>query len=220
MSIYSNLYDELLDEVEESNKIIWGEYSYSERKKIKEWNERLGVDDVLFSTVFRDKYFLSNLINVCPDESEQFKYAENTYKFLKGDADYDDNYVIFTRRAVPSPTPKPEAFWSSNQVIVLNGLKNEIPAGSAQRLYSVIMVTTLSRLKNHGLADHDGGGSDGEICIDPDKPFDDFLFTYKPEHELVDLREYQKNGGEKLEDILEQLKENAETRKFMQGFRM
>ena len=82
------------------------------------------------------------------------------------------------------------------------------------------MVTTLSRLKNHGLADHDGGGSDGEICIDPDKPFDDFLFTYKPEHELVDLREYQKNGGEKPEDILEQLKENAETRKFMQGFRM
>ncbi|MDE6292787.1 MAG: hypothetical protein K2L98_03815 [Bacilli bacterium] len=80
------------------------------------------------------------------------------------------------------------------------------------------MVTTLAKLKEHGLSYHDGGGSDGEICIDPDKPFSDFLFTYKPEHELADLREYQKNGGEKPEDVLEELSETAERRKAAQGF--
>ncbi len=220
MSIFSNLYENLLDELEEGNKVIWGEYNSDEQRKIDEWNRRIGVDNGLFSTVFRDKYFLSNLIDNCPDVEEQFKYAENTYKYCSGDNTFDDNYVIFTRRSVPSSKPKPEAFWTSEQVIVLNGLKNEIPVGSVQRLYSVIMVTTLAKLKDHGLSDHEGGGSDGEICIDPDKPFNDFLFTYKPEHEMAELREYQQNGGEELEEVLEGLRETAEMRKSAQGFKI
>lgn len=214
MSLFSNAFEYL----DLSNKEIWGEYTEDEKNKINDLNTQIGVDGALGNTVFRDKTFFENFLKYVTDDEEQFKYAENTYKYFINANSYDPNYVIFTRRSVPSKNPKPKAFWSSDHGIVLNGLKNELPVGSVDRLYSVIMVTSLAKLINHGIASHEGGKSDGEICIDPEKPFSDFLFLYKPNYELLQLAEYQKQGGKTLEEFLEELSFSAQNRKSAQGF--
>ena len=81
------------------------------------------------------------------------------------------------------------------------------------------MVTTLQKLNEYGVVTHQGGTSDGEICIRgvPFKP-EDFLFVYKPHMELGELSEYIQNGGMKNAKLVAKLKETAEERQKRYGF--
>lgn len=208
------IYDDLL-QVEKESMELWGIYSPLEKQIIEEWNNKIGEKDALNYTVFRDKEFLENFLDHFSQE-EGYLYALNTYKYFMKDKSFDPKYVIFTRRAVPSKEPKPEAFWTSEHRVALVGLKNEIP--KPQRYYTVIMVTTLDKLLNHGLAETFGGASDGEIVINPQIPFNDFLFLYKPKRENIELAEYINNGGKSCEEVLMELKATADERKEQQGF--
>lgn len=191
-------------------------YSDTEKKEIK---DRLiaKFGDKLSATMFRNKDFFTNFINSIPLE-EQDQYVENTINYAfrnKDNKQYDPNYVIVARRAVPSYESKPENFWSVDPNEPLNGLGNEIP--KEQRLHSVIMVSTLGRLIKHGIVTTNRGVSDGEVAINPNKNFSDFLFMYKPQREFYQLVDYLENGGIKREELLEQLRATATERAIRQG---
>ncbi len=181
---------------------------------MEEWNQKLGKEKALSITVFRDAAFLRKFLSIVPND-EQFKYVENTYKYTF-DKECEHKYAILTRRAVPSDEPKPEAFWTKEHRVALSGLRQEIPLGSPQRLHSVIMCTTLDKLEEHGIDDTIAIKSDGQVSIDLDKPFTDFLFMYKPEKEKEDLEQYLKNGGKSREEVLAELRVNADERKRLQ----
>lgn len=117
---------------------------------------------------FMKEDFIVNLINNVEIEDVS-KYLINTMKYqLK--KEYDSKYVLCFRRAVPSEYPKTENFWSTEFGEVHNGLTPEIVG--AERLHSVINVTTLDKLEEHGVVVTGRGVSDGEIAIDPNKAFD------------------------------------------------
>lgn len=195
----------VVDELEDS-------FSDTEKKDIKKrWIDKFG--DKLSDTIFKDEDFFTNFINSIPFE-EQEQYIENTINYAYNE-DYDPNYVIVVRRAVPSYESKPENFWAVNSNEPLNGLSNEIR--NEQRLHSVIMVSTLEKLTEHGIVSTNRGTTDGEIAIDPNKSFSDFLFMYKPQLEFYQLVDYLEKGGIKREKLLEQLKETALERAIRQG---
>lgn len=148
---------------------------------------------------------------------EQFKYALNTFNYKNG-LGFDSRFVLLSRRSIPSEQPKPESFWTDEHRIALLGLTQEMPLGSADRMHTVIMITTLNKLEEHGRAENIEPGADGEYVIDPIKPFNDFLFTYKPEWENKELENYLKNGGKPKEEILAQNSEKANERRHRQGF--
>lgn len=209
---FNNLFADMFnDDFAQIVKKSWGEYTKTEKKIIEEWNNKIGKENALDFTVFRDANFFHSFLKVIPKE-EQFNYAENTYKYFKNQ-DCNHEYVIVTRRAVPSENPKREGFWTDEHRTALVGLKREIPAKSPERLHSVIMVSTLKKLEQHGIDKSSGPRSDGEIRIDSSKTFNDFLFMYKPEDEKEDLKEYLKNGGMTREEVLEKHKKEADIRR-------
>lgn len=95
------------------------------------------------------------------------------------------------------------------------GLKSEI--NKEQRMHSVIMVTTLQKLINHGIVITNRGVSDGEIAIDPNKNFNQFLFMYKPQGEFYSLVNFLEKGGISREELLTQLRNTAVERAIKQG---
>ncbi len=203
-----------VEDIQKTSNDIWGVYTEEESKIVEEWNQKLGEEKALSITVFRDAAFLRKFLSIVPND-EQFKYVENTYKYTF-DKECEHKYAILTRRAVPSDEPKPEAFWTKEHRVALSGLRQEIPLGSPQRLHSVIMCTTLDKLEEHGIDDTIAIKSDGQVSIDLDKPFTDFLFMYKPEKEKEDLEQYLKNGGKTREEVLAELRVNADERKRLQ----
>lgn len=208
-----SLLDSLLNDLEGSNESFYGKRNEQEEQIYNEWLQKF---EALEITPFCDANFLKEFLKTVPD-LEQIKYVENTCKYHMGE-ECDHNFVIATRRAVPSNEPKPESFWSTEHRQVVSGLRRELPLGSPQRLHSVIMVTTIGRLENHGIATTNGGATDGEIAIIPTKPFSEFLFMYKPESEIVELKQYLENGGISRGKLLEQLKLLASERIKEQGF--
>ena len=172
-------------------------------------------DNEIDAPEFKYDDFLINLINNV-DIEDIIKYMINTSNYHKG-KEYDENYVLCFRRAVPSDYPKPETFWSTSFPTVLMGLHREIPIGSAQRLHSVISVTTLARLKQHGLIATTGAVSDGEIAINPNESFSNFIFRYKPINEFYELQDYLNNGGISRDELLEKFIESSAERMKLQG---
>ena len=211
----STIFDKILLDIENSRKEIYGEYTQEEKDIVANWNLMLMDEEILKLTAFADEEFLRRFLETIP-LSEQFIYVKNTCDYMLN-KECNHEYVIVTRRSVPSPIPKPEVFWSTEHRVVLNGLKNELPEGSPVRLHSAIMVSTLGRLESHGTSCTNGGASDGEIVINPYKSFCDFLFIYKPERELKLLNEYLNNGGITQSELLEELKANAIERMERQG---
>ena len=189
---------------------------------MEKWRPRLAMDR-LIATPFMEQDFVVEFLASIPEE-EQFKYVENTnnYHAMQGNKhllEFDPQYVIVTRRAVPSKEAKPEQFWTDEYRTALRGLKYELPAGTPSRTQSIIMVTTLQKLNEYGVVTHQGGTSDGEICIRgvPFKP-EDFLFVYKPHMELGKLSEYIQNGGMKNSELVAKLKDTAKERQEKYGF--
>ena len=187
---------------------IWGTYSEEQEVIVNKWQSQLKNDIII--SAFRDSEFLDEFLLEIPEE-EQFKYVENTVNYLYGE-EYTPEYVLVFRRAVPSTTPKPETFWSTEYRVPRFGLKKEIPLNSPQRLHSVIMISTLSALKKHGEILSNGATSDGEISIDYNKNFNDFLFMYKPFDEIYELKNYLNQGGKTLDEVLEELSKKAQDR--------
>lgn len=208
-----NIYEETelygVDELEDK-------YSDEEKKDIlSEWENKYGK--IINITFFGDMDFLTNFVNNVPSK-EWDKYISNTINYKDGYAkkeEYDSKYVIVARRAVPSYESKPENFWTSNENEVFRGLSNEIR--KEYRLHSVIMISTLEKLEQHGRVITNRGVSDGEIAIDPNKTFSEFLFRYKPGREIVSLIQYLENGGKSREEVLAELRETAIERAIAQG---
>lgn len=191
-------------------------YSDEEKKELlSKWESKYG--SIIKYEFFGDMDFLTNFINKIPAE-EWDKYVSNTINYKDGYAkkdEYDPKYVIVARRAVPSYESKTENFWTSNANEVFRGLSNEVR--KEQRLHSVIMISTLEKLNQHGRVYTNRGVSDGEIALDPNKPFSDFLFRYKPGRELYRLQQYLDNGGKSREEVLAELRETAVERAIAQG---
>lgn len=194
------------------------EDKYSDEEKeelLSKWESKYG--SIIKYEFFGDMDFLTNFINKIPTD-EWDKYISNTINYKGGYAkkdEYDPKYVIVARRAVPSYESKPENFWTSNANEVFRGLGNEIR--KEQRLHSVIMISTLEKLKQHGIVCTNRGVSDGEIALDPNKTFSDFIFRYKPGRELYHLQQYIDNGGKSREEVLAELRETAVERAIAQG---
>ena len=210
----------LMDDFMSSYVSPWGEYNEKQQKIIDKWKGMLKVDR-LDMTPFRDVDFLEAFLRTIPEE-EQFNYVQSTnnYHYRSGYktlGEFNPNFVLVTRRAVPSDTPKPEQYWTEEHGTALLGLKKEIPPGSAQRMHSIIMVSTLQKLKSHGEPTDEeigGGASDGEIMTSSEPfPSENFLFVYKPKKELEELALYIKNGGMSKEELVSKLKDNSEKRK-------
>ena len=155
---------------------------------------------------FMNDDFIVNMINNVGFEEIE-KYMINTAKYNDHkNLDYDENYVLFFRRAIPSEEAKTENFWSESFNEVAMGLRHEIQG--EQRFHSVINVTTLKDLRNHGVVTTDRGISDGEISIDPNKNFSKFLFRYKPVSEIFELNRYLENGGISRKELLLRLEKD------------
>lgn len=187
---------------------IWGTYTEEQEKIVNEWQSELKNDIII--SAFRDAEFLDEFLIQIPEE-EQFNYVENTVNYLYGE-EYNPEYVLVFRRTVPSITPKPETFWSTEYRTPRFGLKKEIPLNSPQRLHSVIMISRLSALKEHGEIISNSATSDGEISIDYSKNFDNFLFMYKPFDEIYELKNYLNNGGKTLDEVIDELSKKAQDR--------
>lgn len=191
-------------------------YSDEEKKELlSKWESKYG--SIINYEFFGDMDFLTNFINKIPAE-EWDKYVSNIINYKDGYAkkdEYDPKYVIVARRAVPSYESKPENFWTSNANEVFRGLSNEVR--KEQRLHSVIMISTLEKLNQHGRVYTNRGVSDGEIALDPNKAFSDFLFRYKPGRELYSLQQYLDNGGKSREEVLAELRKTAMERAIAQG---
>lgn len=193
---------------------------HDEFDKLKEvWEDKIGVKlESSVTQAFANYDFTAHFLRSIPQE-EWTKYVQNTESYSyshPGRKQYDPNYVIAVRRAVPSDKPKPEAFWTTEFREANNGLGQEIRG--AQREHSVIMVSTLQKLQEHGETTTNAGVTDGEIVIDPTKPFGDFLFQYKPFAEQASLERYLKNGGITRDALLKTLEQTAGERIRRQGF--
>lgn len=195
-------------------------YDYEDvQSAIAEWESMLGEGNKLQCTPFRDEDFVLAFLGAFPDKNEQFKYVKNTndyhtmsgYKHLR---EFDGNYVLVTRRSVPSAQAKPEQYWTDEHNVALT-IYNEFAPNPGVSNHSVIMVTTLQKLNEHGLGGKLGGAvSDGEICIiDEPFPTENFSFVYKPGGELYQLENYIRQGGKTNREVLEELALAAEKRK-------
>ncbi len=176
----------------------------------------ISIDEV--SLEFKDPEFLDIFFRMFSFE-EHKRYLITNYNY-EHNMEYDLDYLLVFRRAIYTEYSKNENFWSTEFNQVRFGLKNEQPIGSPMRLYSSIMVSTMGKLINHGLADIDHGGvTDGEVVIDDSENFDDFLFVYKPEEERKSLEQYISSGGISYDELVMNLSETSKERKDIQGFR-
>ena len=170
-------------------------YTQEEIELISRWAHLLKEDN-FERTPFAERSFLRNFLSSIPEE-EQMNYIINTNKYYsRNNLKYDPDYVLVTRRSLPSTFEKPEPFWSDNPSTTFWGLKKEI--NNTQRSYSVILVSTLGNLNKHGAQDFldiSLGASDGEI-ITSAKPFPHnlILFAYKPIDEILDMLETIQNS--------------------------
>ena len=140
------------------------------------------------SLEFKDPDFLTCFFQTFSEE-EQKKYLLTAYNY-EHNKEYDLNYLLVFRRAIYTEYEKNENFWLLDFNKPRFGLRMKQPIGSPIRLYSSIMVSTLGKLMNHGIVDLEhGGATDGEIAIDASKPFNDFLFIYKPSDEKKLLKQ-------------------------------
>ncbi len=186
-----------------------------ELKQAVEIIKKTNKDGDFSLEAFDNDDFLINMINNV-DLNEIPKYLDNTFKYARR-GDYDPNFVLCFRRAIPTEEEKTENFWSTNFNEVLNGLRAEI--SEEQRILSAINVTTLNQLEKHGIVTTNRGISDGEIAIDPNKnfPSTSFLFRYKPWKESVHLKSLLEKGAISREQVLSKLKENNLLRMKEQG---
>ena len=178
-------------------------YSQEEIALLNSWASDLEEDN-LANTPFAERTFLRNFLSSIPIE-RQSKYILNTNMYYGNHKELADrNYVLVTRRTLPSIDSKPEAFWSEDPTTPLWGLRHEIR--DEQRAYSVIIVSTLGMLSEHGSQDFEllsGGVSDGEI-ITSSKPFpkDKILFAFKPLDEIPNLRDVIRNNSTTYHETL------------------
>ena len=187
-------------------------------EKLIDLTTECGINISDISQEFKDPDFLKHFFQIIPKE-EQKKYLLTNYNY-DHNRDYDSNYLLVFRRAIYTNYKKNENFWTTSFNDARFGLRKEQPIGSPVRLYSSIMVTTMGNLISHGFADLEPGGiTDGEIAIDDSKPFDDFLFIYKPTDEKESLEQYISSGGMSYEETLEYLRNTIEERKKAQGFK-
>lgn len=178
-----------------------------------------GIDMNEISMQFKDPDFLEAFFQLF-DEEEQRKYFITSYNYEHRLETNIDNLLAF-RRAIYTDYPKNENFWSTEFLEPRFGLRAEQPEDSPERIYSSIMVTTVGKLKEHGLADlTSGGATDGEIAIDASKPFDDFLFVYKPKDELEVMQQYIASGGKSIDDVIQEKAEQAVMRQEAQGYKL
>jgi len=175
----------------------------------------IDINDI--SLEFKDPDFLTCFFQTFSEE-EQKKYLSTAYNY-EHNKEYDLNYLLVFRRAIYTEYEKNENFWSLDFNQPRFGLRREQPIGSPVRLYSSIMVSTMGKLMNHGLADLEHGGTtDSEIAIDASKNFNDFLFVYKPSDEIQTLKQYISSGGMSYEDIVTFLSDTSKKRKEAQGY--
>ncbi len=210
-----NLFDHLQKTVQET---VYESMSPELKEKLLDLVKRsnLDIDDI--SMVFKDPDFLQKFLEIVPFE-EQSKYMKNVYLFEFG-KEYDPKYLLVFRRAIYTYYKKNENFWTTSFNDARFGLRREQPLGGPVRLYSSIMVTTMDKLINHGLGNTDNGGTDGEIVIDPSKPFNDFLLVYKPQDEKEELERYISSGGMSFEELIKELNDSSDERMERQGFHM
>ena len=150
------------------------------------------------ASCFEDSDFLEQFLKYVPKD-KQLEFVRNTS--MSDIQNANPKFVLVFRRTIPSETPKPEVFWTTEFGVVRNGLRYESPKMSAKRVYSTIFVTTIDNLLQHKASKEDeretemlygDGSSDGEIRISSN-PFNqkECLFSFKPKHELEDLVEYE-----------------------------
>lgn len=182
-------------------------YTKEEIELINTWVQELGEDN-FDQSPFSERTFLRNFLNAIPQE-EQMNYIRNTNMYYgKNKLLADKNFVLVTRRALPSIEDKPEAFWSDDSSTTYWGLRNE--QRGAQRGYSVILVSTLGDIERHGVRDFEllsEGVSDGEI-ITSIKPFprDKILFAFKPLDEVKNFFETIKTADKTYDEFLTEIK--------------
>lgn len=181
-------------------------YNKEEIDLINSWAELLGEDNFNFSP-FCERTFLRNFLANIPTK-EQINYLRNTNLYYgKNHAKADPKYVLVTRRALPSKSPKSEKFWSDEPTTTFWGLRHEIRG--EQRAYSVIMVSTLGDLQEHGKQDINllsNGVSDGEI-VTSNQPFPTsrVLFAYKPLDEITTLLQTIRSSSRTYDEFLEEV---------------
>lgn len=163
---------------------------------------------------FEDEMFMLNLLNHV-ELDDVPKYIDNTSKYLMR-KECDHRFVLCFRRALPSDYPKNENFWTTDYRIASCCLRYEI--SGPLRLHSVIHVTTLGKLEEHGIVNTTTGAvTDGEIAIDPNKNFDGILFRYKLSDEYDELEEYLNNGGITRQELLDKCEATKYERMKNQG---
>lgn len=165
-------------------------YNKKEIEMLDAWAQLFKEDNFSYSP-FCERTFLRTFLKDIPKE-KQMSYIKNTNMYYGSNKNLaDPNYVLVTRRALPTISAKPEAFWSDNPTTTFWGLRNELQ--TLERTYSTILVSTLGLLQEHGEQDFEdisGGVSDGEIRTSC-KPFprEKILFTYKPISEVYQFVE-------------------------------
>ena len=145
-------------------------YAPKEITLLNAWAKLLGEDN-LAGSPFCERTFLRTFLKDVPKE-QQWDYIKNTNLYYGKTPELaDPNFVLVTRRSLPTEQEKPEAFWSTDPHTTFFGLRYEISA--QHRAYSAILVSTIGALKEYGEQDFEsisGGASDGEM-ITSCKPF-------------------------------------------------
>ncbi len=183
-------------------------YNEEEIELLDSWVKILGEDNLSF-TPFCERTFLRNFLANIP-QNKQLEYIKNTNLYYSSNNQLaDPQFVLVTRRTLPSIVDKPETFWSEEPTTTFWGLKNEIQG--EQRAYSSIIVSTLKDLQEHGQQDIEllsSATSDGEI-VTSSKPYPSsrILFAYKPIDEIASLIQTvcssNKNYDEFLKEVME-----------------
>ncbi len=156
----------------------------------------------------KEPEFAKAFIEAVPDEEEQRKYLFNSSLHGLGRKGYDEKYVLYFRRTLPSKEPKPENRWTDNFVQVRNGLKKEIPEGP-HRFYSVILCDSLEHLSQNGKDTEIDANTDGEIVVHRDEyNQNECVCSFKPQHEQEALAKYQKKEDAMgLGEVLKKVKD-------------
>ena len=201
------LYSRLTGKPFDNSHIARNIYSEDEIEMINSWAEMLGEDN-FSSTPFCERTFLRNFLASVPTH-EQMHYVRNTNMYYgKNHNQADPNFVLVTRRSLPSKEEKSEKFWSEEPTTTFWGLRHEI--SGEQRAYSAIMVSTLGNLHEHGKQDIEllsSGASDGEI-VTSNKPFPSskVLFAYKPLDEISSLLQTIRTKSRTYNEFLNEVK--------------
>lgn len=201
------LYSRTTGEPYNNSLIARNIYNEEEIALINSWAEMLGEDN-FSSTPFCDRTFLRNFLASVPTH-EQMHYVRNTNMYYgKNSKQADPNFVLVTRRSLPSKEDKSEKFWSEEPTTTFWGLRHEI--SGEQRAYSAIMVSTLGHLQEHGEQDIEllsSGASDGEI-VTSNKPFPSskVLFAYKPLDEISSLLQTIRTKSRTYNEFLNEVK--------------